>query len=296
MSVYAARARKQMLSADLKGADDRLFIDQRFDGRTLHEGTYLNCTFANVSFLRSQLERVRFTACVFEACYFRETTLTECIFSASRFIDCEFVKPTIIACDFRNARFKGCYPPFSRLQECLPGEPNLRATLTSNLALAAQGAGDSVEARKYVLESIRANEQHLLAAFHARTDYYRSHFPSSLDRILALLRFAWSRATGFIWGYGERGLALLRTLVIVVLIVWPALLWVTRQDISDSIGSQANVGDIFWLSAASVLGNSAVTGLSVGGAARAVVISEQAMGVLLFGLFVTYVYRYVTRR
>jgi hypothetical protein len=296
MSVYATRAGKETLSAELNGADDRLFIDQRFDGRTLHEGTYLNCTFANVSFLRSRLERARFTACVFEACYFRETTLKECTFSASRFIDCEFVKPNIVACDFRNARFKGCYPPFGRLQECLPGEPNLRATLTSNLAFAAESAGDTVEARKYLLESMRANEEHLLAAFRARTDYYRSHFPSSLDRILALVSFGWSRANGFIWGHGERGAALLRTVLIVVFIVWPALLWLARQGISDPVGHQANIGDIFWLSAASLIGNSAVTGLNVVGVARVVVLAEQAVGLLLFGLFVTYVYRYVTRR
>src|SRR5216684_2944459 len=296
MSVYATRAGVGILSEELKGADDRLFIDQRFDGRTLREGTYVQCTFANVSFLRSRLERVRFTACVFEGCYFREITLTECTFSASRFIECEFVKPTIVACDFRNARFRGCYPPLSQLEECLPGEPNLRATLTSNLAFAAESAGDSVEARKYLLESIRANEQHLLAAFHAQTAYYRSHFPSSLDRILALLRFGWSRTNGFIWGYGERGMALLRTVLIVVLIVWPALLWMARPDISDSVGHQPNAGDIFWLSAASLIGNSALTGLNVGGLARAMVISEQAVGLLLFGLFVTYVYRYVTRR
>jgi len=69
-----------------------------------------------------------------------------------------------------------------------------------------------------------------------------------------------------------------------------------RPDISDSVGHQPNAGDIFWLSAASLIGNSALTGLNVGGLARAMVISEQAVGLLLFGLFVTYVYRYVTRR
>lgn len=296
MSVYAVRAGNGILSEALKGADDRLFIDQRFDGRTLSEGTYTHCTFANVSFLRSGLGRIRFTACVFEGCYFRETRLTECIFSASRFIDCDFVKPIIVGCDFSNTRFKGCYPPYSQLEECLPGEPNLRTALTSNLAVAAEGAGDSVEARKYLLESIRANEQHLLAAFHAQTDYYRSHFPTSLDRLWALLSFGWSRINGFIWGYGERGAALLRTVLIVVLLIWPALLLMARSDISDSVGHQANLGDIFWLSAASLIGNSALTGLNVAGIARALVISEQAVGLLLFGLFVTYVYRYVTRR
>jgi len=296
MSIYATRAGTESLSQELTGADDRLFINQRFDGRTLHEGTYTYCTFANVSFLRSRLENVRFTGCVFEGCYFRGTTLTECTFSASRFIDCYFVRPIIVACDFRNTRFKDCYPPYSQLEESLPGEPNLRAALTSNLALAAESAGDASEARKYLLESIRADEQYLLAAFHAQTDYYRSHFPNSLDRIFALLRFGWSRANGFVWGHGERGIALLRTVLIVVLVLWPGLLLIARPDIIDSAGHQAAVADIFWLSAASLIGNSAVTGLNVGGVARAMVISEQAVGLLLFGLFVTYVYRYVTRR
>jgi hypothetical protein len=296
MSVYLTRTDKEQLRPDLGGAEDRLFVNQRFENETLPEGLYFRCTFANVSFLRSRLEHVRFSACVFEGCYFRETTFNKCRFSGTRFIDCDFVKPNILGCDFRYARFRGCFPPFDEMEASLPGEHNMSADLASNLASEARAAGDGNEARRYLLKAIREHEQHLLAGFQARTQYYKDHFPRSLDRVFALWRVALSRANGFLWGYGERGYPLLRTVLGIAFVVWPLLFVLTRGSIDTSAGHHVNLGDCIWLSVASIVGNSAATGFTTVGFARALVLSEGAIGLLLLGLFVTYLYRYVTRR
>jgi hypothetical protein len=296
MSAFLIRSGTETLAPTLGGARDRLFVNQLFDGETLPEGLYFRCTFANVSFLRATLERVRFSACVFEACYFRETTFDACQFSGTRFIDCDFNKPTILGCDFKYARFKGCFPPAQEIESSLPAEHNMREALTSNLASEAQASGDGIEARTYLLQSVSAHEQHCLAAFRGRTKYYKDHFPTSLDRVGALWRYVVSRVNGLLWGHGERGWPLLRSTVLITALIWPVLFLLARGSITREGSGHVSFGDCEWLSAGSILLNSGVTGMTTTGFARALVLTEGAFGLVLLGLFVTYVFRYVTRR
>ncbi|MGA2011318.1 MAG: pentapeptide repeat-containing protein [Solirubrobacteraceae bacterium] len=295
MSSYLTRLRKEQLTTGRDRTEDRLFINQLFDGQTLRDGLYLRCTFANISFKSATLDHVRFSACVFEDCYFRETTIKDCKFSGTRFINCDFIKPTISGCDVKYARFKGCFPPFDEMDQNLPGEWNIRAAMAANLSAEAASAGDAKEARKYLLDSIRSNERHLKAAFDPKTKYYQDHFPRWRHRWRAFRGLVFSRMNGFIWGYGERGLALLRSVFLTVLLFF-ALFWITQESIHTTAGHEANVGDWAWLSAASIVSNSGATGLTVDGWARAFVLLEGGAGLLLLGLFVTYVYRAVTRR
>jgi hypothetical protein len=295
MSSYLTRLRKERLTEHRDGATDCLFINQLFDGQTLTEGLYVRCTFANVSFKGATLDHVRFSACVFEDCYLRETTFKECKFSGTRFINCDFIKPTIIGCDFKYARFKGCFPPFDEMDRNLPKEWNIRADMAANLSKESEGSGDGKEARKYLLDAIRSNERHLRTASKAPTNYYKDHFPNWTDRRAAWFRWAVSRLNGFIWGYGERGFALFRSVFLTIALFF-ALFWITQESIHTAAGQEANAGDWVWLSAASIVSNSAATGLTVDGWARAFVLLEGAAGLLLLGLFVTYVYRAVTRR
>jgi hypothetical protein len=296
MSAYLVREHTGTLALATHDTEDCLFIDQLFDGSTLPEGLYVRCTFANVSFLRATLDRVRFSACVFESCYFRGTTLNACQFSGTRFIDCDFVKPTIVGCDFKYARFRGCFPPAEEIEASLPSEHNIREALAANLASEAQTAGNGKEARKYLLQSIRAHEQHCLAAFVTNTTYYKDHFPNSLDRLGALWRYLVSRVNGSVWGHGERGWPLLRSTLLVTFLIWPVLFLLTRGSVTPAAGGHVSFGDCEWLSAASILLNSGTTGLTTTGFARAGVLTEGVIGLVLLGLFVAYVFRYVTRR
>lgn len=296
MSSYLIRASTETLTPNLPGAEDRLFVNQRFDGETLPEGLYFRCTFANVSFLRARLDRVRFSACVFDACYFRETTFDTCRFSGTRFINCDFVKPNILGCNFSYARFNGCFPPEEEIESSLPAQHNMREALTANLASEAERAGNGKEARAYRLRAIEAREQHLLAGAKAQTQYYRDHFPNSLDRLVARWRFLLSRTNGFLWGYGERGWPLLRSVMAVAVVIWPVLFQLARNSIENDAGQHASYGECIWLSLGSILGNWGAAGLSVSGFARALVLIEGAIGLVFLGLFVTYIFRYVTRR
>jgi hypothetical protein len=159
----------------------------------------------------------------------------------------------------------------------LPKEWNIRAGMAANLSKEAESAGDGREARKYLLDAIRLNECHLRTASKAPTDYYKDHFPDWTDRRAAWFRWAVSRLNGFIWGYGERGFALLRSVLLTIALFF-ALFWITQVSIHTAAGQEANAGDWVWLSAASIVSNSAATGLTVDGWARAFVLLEGAAG------------------
>jgi hypothetical protein len=166
----------------------------------------------------------------------------------------------------------------------------------SNLASEAEKAGNGSEARAYRLAAIGAHEQHLLSAARAQTQYYRDHFPNSLDRVEAGWRYVLSRLNGVLWGYGERGWPLLRSVIVITLLIWPVLFQLARGSIENSAGRHPSYGDCVWLSLGSLIGNSGAAGFSATDFARGLVLIEGAIGLLLLGLFVTYIYRYVIRR
>jgi hypothetical protein len=295
LSVYALRKHAASLDECRDGAEDTLFINERFDGQGLTDATFKHCTFANVSFKRATLKGCRFTDCVFEGCYLRETTIDGCSFPASRFIDCIVARPQVRVSDFRYTRFRRTVLPFGELHSNLPSEHNLREELSANLALEAERLGDGRAARLYRLEAIKAYEENLKAGAKWESTYYRTHFPG-MERVLAAGRWALSRGNGILWGHGERGRVLLLNLVLVAFVIGPVLLWFFAEDDLTQDGGPLSVSEYLLLSSASVLNQSDATGVDASGWGQALVLGESAFGLLVLGLFVAYVYRWILRR
>lgn len=293
MSVYLTRSNAALLSPQLGDTRDTAFINQRFDGQALAGVRFEHCTFANVSFLNARLSDCHFSNCVFERCYFRKTKLTECHFPASRFVACEFAKPTIFACGFQHTRFERSVPSFNTMESNLPGEPNLCRDLCANLASEAAVLGKEREARSYRLEAIRMHEEALRRGYRWSDAYSRDHFPE-LQRVTAFVRLSGSKVNGWIWGHGEYLRRLLASLFVLAVVIGPALLYSARGHLHSD--DPISLGDCFALSIGSVLGNSSAAGVTATGVGLAVVLALTAMGLLFLGLFVTYVFRAVTRR
>lgn len=293
MSVYAERAGSGKLPAS-GSVSDTLFIDQRFEREQLEGVTFEQCTFANVSFKETTIKDCRFFACVFERCYFRRSTLENCRFPASRFLSCEFIRPALRDCEFGHTRFERCYPPYEELRAHLPGEDNLRATLTANLANEAESLGDRREARAYRLESLRAGQRDLGAAARGATSWYREHY-DTLGRINAAWQLALNWVNGALWGYGERAHRLLVNLFVAAAVIWPILYLLTGDHVRAG-GQRAGYPDALALSVGSLLNSPGASGVSYDGVARVLVLAETAVGFVVLGLFVTYLLRWITRR
>jgi hypothetical protein len=295
VSVYLTRGKKATLEEELgQPITDTLFIDERFEDKKQLTGVrFEHCTFANISFKGATLRDCHFKACVFEGCYFRETTLRDCHFPASRFVDCEFPKPSIFGCGFQYTRFRRTAPEFGLMEPNLPGEPNLCRDLCQNLATEAAALGHEREARRYRLRGIQEHEEFLRRGYRWSDDYSESHFPG-LQRVLAFVALCWSRLNGWLWGHGEYIRRLLLNLLVLAFVLGPGLLYLFKDHLHGK--ASVDLGDCLALSVASVLNNSGTSGVSATGIGLAIVLTLTGSGLLFLGLFVTYLFRAVTRR
>jgi hypothetical protein len=291
MSVYLTRGRQLELDPQTNDAEDALFVNQRFDDETLSAGHFRQCTFANVSFKDAKLIDCHFSACVFEGCYFRGTTLRECNFPASRFIDCEFPKVNVYSCSFANTRFRRSAPRFTLIEASLPGEPNLCEVLCENLATEAAALGHDKEARSYRLRAIEAREDALRRGYRWLDQYSRNHYPE-WERPKAFFELCLSRLSGWLWGHGEYARRLLGNLALIALVFGPLLFLIFRSHLHGG----SSVGDCYALSVASVLNDSSIAGVDATGICLWISLALSAFGLVFLGLFVTYVFRAVTRR
>jgi hypothetical protein len=275
---------------------DRMIAAQRLDSRAIQGRQFSHCTFANISFKEATLTDCEFLDCAFISCYFRRTRLTNCRFVGCKFFACDFPRVSVQSCDFRYAQFSSCAITYDEMEYNLPSEPNLREELSAGLALGAEEVGWTREARSYRLAAVAAREDHLLAAVRGSSTWYREHYPP-LRRFTALIHLLVSKLNRLLWGYGERSRVLLRNLVLLALVVFPAFLWLQRGDLSVAGRGAPTIADLFWLSATTIVPVGSVNSIvTATGTARAILTIEAFCGVVIAGLFVTLLFRFVVNR
>jgi hypothetical protein len=275
---------------------DKMIAAQRLDGRVLKGRNFSHCTFANVSFKEAKLTDSEFLDCTFVNCYFRRSRVINCRFVGSKFYGCEFPRIALQSCDFRYATFFACAVPFGEMEHSLPSEPNLREELAAGMAVAADERGWTSQAKDYRLAAIGAREEHLVAAVRSNSTWYKDHFPP-LRRARACVQLIASKLNGFLWGYGERWGILLRNLILISVVVFPALLWMVRKDLILSGRNPATVTDVLWLSLSAIVPLNVASPVAVSGTAAHMILTFEAFcGIVIGGLFVTMLLRSVLNR
>jgi hypothetical protein len=269
------------------------FADQRLDGIAIDMALFTHCTFANVSFKGCTLTDSRFINCTFVSCYFRKTDIQNCKFDGCKFVDCDFPRVRIRGTNFMFPQFKGCFVRFDEMQPNLPAEPELRSMMAIELAREAYALGDSRDARKYRLEALRAHENHLWRAFRASSSYYKDHY-DVLARLNAGVGWIGSQANRLIWGNGERGFTLLRNFVLLVFVGFPLLFYAVGG--LEPTGGKLTAVDYELLSVDAATSFSGLSGVHLASTgSRVLVATELIVGLLAFGLFITILFRRITR-
>jgi hypothetical protein len=115
-----------------------------------------------------------------------------------------------------------------------------------------------------------------------------------LERVAAFVRLCGSRLNGWLWGHGEYLSRLVLNVLILGVLIGPILLYLAREHL-HAYGS-VSLGDCIALSIASVVNTPASSGVSATGIGLAIVLCLTALGLVFLGLFVTYLFRAVTRR
>ena len=278
------------------GGRNHVFAASRLDGGRIEGAAFQHCTFANISFKEATLNDLRFENCVFISCYFRRATLSNASFVGCRFIDCNFPRVAIRGCDFRYCSFSSCFIPFSEMQLSLPKEPNLRQDIARNLAIESAKLGYPDDARLYRMCAIASREQDLKFAMAGATEWYRQHY-DVIRRIGAFFSLAGSVLNRWFWGYGENAWVLIRNYFILAMLVFPVLYYWLRDQLGATLPSKIRFVDVFLFSLENIMSpgihsgvfpNSVMTRICAG--------TESLLGVVIAGLFISYLFAWVSEK
>lgn len=278
------------------GGQDKLYAAKRLDGALIKGASFSHCTFANVSFKEVKISQVHFLNCVFLACYFRKTDFEETSFAGCKFVDCDFPKVAVRGCDFRYCKFSGCFLTYAEIRHSLPQEPNLREDLARNLSVEATARGFPSEARLFRMCAIRSKEEHLEAAFKGESDWYRQHF-DILRRIGAFFGFSFSVLNRYLWGYGEKAFVLVRNFLLLAFLVFPLMFHFVRDSLRGPSGDAVTTAGLVYYSLQNILPGRADFGVrATDQHAQAIAGVESVIGVIMFSLFASYLFRWILRR
>lgn len=295
-ALLVGRASAKLAPTQAPLVSNALFEADRVDEQEFEGTRFEHCTFANVSFKDARIASCTFENCAFIECYFRRTKLDSSRFQGCKFINCDFRKPSFRQCSFVYSTFRACYVPFREFEGTLPTEANLRRLLAENLAREAEAAGASGDARLYRLQGYRAYEEYLRRGLLGSDGWSREHFPSIPERAFAGLRLLSRWINRFLWGYGDRGVVLVRNAVVLVLGLFPFLYYLFNTGLTKS-GTTVDAGSYFFLSADAFLNYSGFSGISgTTSLTRFLIGLEVAFGFVFLGLAVTLLFRWITRR
>lgn len=279
------------------GAVGKLFAAQLLD-KALAEGVHFeHCTFANVSFKEAELSRCLFRNCAFVDCYFRETKVANCKFEACKFEDCKFVRPHFLDTGFVFPEFRGCHIPFKFFCASLPLDPGFRHAIADELARESSTAGELGDARRYRLVGEEAFERHQWnLAWASGGRYYEKPRPPR-DRVEAGVKWAGRKFNRHLWGYGERGVILARSFLLVALLIFPLLYWWLASNELNYRGESLSIWNYVLFSTDRILAASGFSQVDVSGAlVRWLTGAEVFVGLIFIGLFISLIFNWIRRR
>jgi Pentapeptide repeats (9 copies) len=278
------------------GGRDYVFAAARLDGETIQGATFQHCTFANISFKQATLNDLRFENCVFMGCYFRRADLTNSSFAGCRFIDCIFPRVAVRGCDFRYCSFSNCFIPFSEMQLSLPKEPNLRQDIARNLAIESARLGYPDDARLYRMCAIAAREQDLKFAMGGATEWYRQHY-DVIRRTGAFFSLVGSVLNRWLWGYGENAWVLIRNYLLLATLIFPTLYYWMRDQLGTTLPFSIRFVDAFLFSLENIVAPGVHSGVFPNSTlARICAGTESLLGIVMAGLFISYLFAWVSEK
>jgi len=242
-------------------------------------------SFVGVTFLNGELRNCSFSHCHFKRCYFRKTHFNHAAFIGSRFVDCSFDQATFDGCDLSYTSYANCSISYQQVKPCLPDRQNVLHDLARDLRVNAQNRGDKTNVRHFLREELRASREHNYKKWHEVNDPYYQKYTVA-QRIGAFFEWLSLKVAGWVWGYGESWLAVLR-ISLVIICVFGLLYWRLvkinglptnglRECLLFSFATFASVG--YGQALADSLWGRFCTDI------------EAAIGLLLFGLLVVVLY------
>jgi hypothetical protein len=275
-----------------------MFSNERPDQKFIKEKLEItHSKFDNIGFRESKISNSDLTHNIFINCYFKKTKIWNVDFTGCKFINCQFEGVEIQHSDFIYTEFENCCIDFDSMFNNLPAEYNLRAKLCRNLALEALKVAMDTDYKKYFLEMKMSNEKHYYETFRLHPKvYYKKKTVG--QRFIAIGNYIKSKFSKIIWGYGENVQQLLISMGVIVLL-YSLVFWKSGEVFKNSLESTELYQLSYWESlyfsilnfctaSAGYIPNDFYT--------QALVASENLIGVIFIGCFVTVMYKNICRR
>lgn len=273
---------------------DKIFANERVDENWNKKHLSINnCTFSKMGFKKSKFSQCDLSFCVFIDCYFKKAEIEQTKFVSCIFIRCNFDFTFFNDCNFEYATFDDCFVPYKQMKNNLPHEKeNLCLDLCKNLAIQSLNLGEIKDYREYLFEQRHADERHSIKKlFHKSDSYYKKY--NLFEGICGLFSFIKSKISQFCWGYGEKLATLIRNIVFLIL-ACAVPYYICRADIFCEHLKIDSFWSAIYLSTCSFLNISNVTFNTT--LLRIVWITENIIGVIFIGLFVTALFRRINKR
>lgn len=300
MIQYFENKEKIELSPDVKIIDtdynEKVFINYKWDEKTLQDSVFNSCTFAEMGFKKSKFTHVNFQHSVFIDCYFKDAKFQFIDFTGVAFINCNFSGATFINCEFQYSAFKDCYIEYNSIKSNLPkSKHNLNRDICRNLGLEALRKGDDKEFRRYYLEEKSASEKYHFSKFYHPKSYYLRQKYGLCDNLIGISSFLLSKLNKYLWGYGEQ---LSRLIINMLLVVIGFAIKYVCLDITNGVNKKINFFDSIYLSLCNFFTISPVStyNFSKSTLYNFISVTEAGLGVILMGFFIAAIFRYINRR
>ncbi len=276
--------------------EDKIFGGERKDDEIIENGEFAHCTFSNISFKKTKLLRCRFEDCVFLGCYFRLTEIRDSNFIGCRFFDCTFPHISIRGSNFGYSRFSNCFIPYSVMRLNLPQEPNLKEEICRNMAIETARLGHLYDARSFRMQEIKAREENWKLAMLGANEWYLEHY-DYFRRFTAGIRLLRSLGNRILWGYGERIIVLICNFLVWGALIFPTLFYLNKTDLQTISQKQIDISEILYFSFSNIVpGSISSNVVAISSTTMFWAVIESLFGVIMAGLFVSYLFRWILHR
>ena len=178
---------------------------------------------------------------------------------------------------------------------------NVLRDLVRNLRVNAQDRGQSEDYRKFLLEEMKASKTYNRNKAFGSGAYYKNKYSSWTDRLTGLWEWIRLVAEDKFWGYGEVPTRVIYTSAAIVLLFaslyWALSIWdslLGRVEIRNM--PQGATIEYLWFSVTAFI--SGAYGDLTPASLLALLLStvERGLGLIMFGFFVTALYRRISKR
>jgi len=282
-----------LISAGAISIRGHVFEGLSLDDKQFREKSLQRCRFFRCGFKSAILEDCTFNHSRFSDCYFRKAQLRRVSFVGCEFRDCKFDEAFFDGCHFDNAEFLNCSITYRQMQPSLPIHENVRWRLTRNLRINAQNRGEADESRRFLFAELSASEQYnYRKAFDWDDPYYGKKY-KPLERLSAFWQWLLSKISNFLWGHGEMPAHVVRMSFLVVVLF--ACLYASEGEFANLPRTNSWLEYLGYSFAA--LASASYGNISASSAAtRLLSTLESVLGLVLFGFFVSALYRRISKR